>query len=440
MHTTRRNFLSTLAGGMLLGASPVRARQIPTVKLAFIDPLTGPFAAVGQNQLQSWQFVADRVNRGNTAGVRFEIVPFDNKGAVQDTVNALQAAVDQGIRYVLQGDGSGAAIALSKAVSRHNSRHPGKEVLYLNYAAVDSALTGSDCSFWHFALQPSVPMTMQAMTDDIRNRPEIKRVYLIEQDYSFGHQVAKYAREMLALKRPDIQIVGEDFVPLGQVKDFSPYIAKVQAAKADCIITANWGPDLTLLIKAAQQGGLKADLYTFYASSLGAPSEIGPHDAGRVKLVYYSEPNLPGVLQSLQKGFRDKYKQDFSVPATYTGLALLTAAMTKAHSTEPLKVANAMEGLKFRTFNGDVTMRAADHQLLQPIYVSTWQPVSAANPYNVEQTGYTFALSHTYSPSQTALPAQCTMQRPLTTEVYPVKPPRLSASAVGGAAAVPSSR
>ena len=255
-------------------------------------------------------------------------------------------------------------------------------------------------------------MTLQAMTDDIRNRPDIRRVYLVEQDYSFGHQVAKYAREMLALKRPDIEIVGEDFVALGQVKDFTPYIAKIQAARADCVITANWGPDLTLLIKAAQQTGLKADLYTFYASSLGAPTEIGAHDAGRIRLVYYSEPNLPGVLQSLQKGFRARYKQDFSVPATYTGLALLTAAMTKARGTEPAQVAAAMEGLTFHTFNGEVTMRAADHQLLQPIYVSTWQPVSAADPYDVEGTGYTFALDRTYPPDRTTLPAQCTMQRP----------------------------
>jgi len=432
MCSSRRRFLSSVAAGLAVCALPARARELPVVKLAFIDPLTGPFAAVGQNQLQSWQFVADRVNRGNTAGVKFEIVPFDNKGAVQDTINAFQAAVDQGIRYVLQGDGSGAALALSKAVSRHNTRHPGKEVVYLNYAAVDPALTGSDCSFWHFALQPSVPMTLQAMTDDIRNRPQIKRVYLIEQDYSFGHQVAKYAREMLALKRPDVQIVGEDFVALGQVKDFSPYIAKVQAARADCIITANWGPDLTLLIKAAQQSGLKADLYTFYASSLGAPSEIGPHDAGRVKLVYYSNPNLPGVLQSLEQGFRDKYKQDFSVPVTYTGLALLTAAMTKARSIEPLKVAQAMEGLTFHTFNGEVTLRAADHQLLQPIYLSSWQPVSKANPYDVENTGYTFALERTYPPDKTTLPAQCTMQRPLTTLVYPVQPPKITASKVSG--------
>lgn len=408
----RRNILAAMAGLALLGAAPARARQIPTVRLGFIDPLSGPFAAIGQNQLRSWQFVAERVNRGNTAGVRFDIVPFDNKGGVQDTVNALQAAAAQGIRYVLQGDGSGAALALSQAVSRHNARNTGKEIVYINYAAVDPALTGSQCSFWHFALQPSVPMTLQAMTDDIRNRPDVRRVYLIEQDYSFGHQVARYAREMLARKRPDVEIVGEDFVALGQIKDFTPYVAKIQAARADCVITANWGPDLTLLLKAAQQTGLKADFYTFYASSLGAPTEIGAHDAGRIRLVYYSEPNLPGVLQSLESGFRARYKQDFSVPATYTGLALLTAAMTKARSTDPVRVATAMEGLRFHTFNGEVTMRAADHQLLQPIYVSTWQPVSASNPYDVEGTGYTFALDRTYPPDRTTLPAQCTMQRP----------------------------
>jgi branched-chain amino acid transport system substrate-binding protein len=421
MTIDRRHFLSALAGSLMLGTAPARARQIPTVKLGFIDPLSGPFAAVGQNQLRSWQFVAERVNRGNTAGVKFEIVPFDNQGGVQQTVDALQTAASQGIRYVLQGDGSGAALALSQAVSRHNARNPGKEIVYINYAAVDPALTGSQCSFWHFALQPSVPMTLQAMTDDIRNRPDIRRVYLIEQDYAFGHQVAKYAREMLARKRPDIRIVGEDFVALGQVRDFTPYIAKVQASKADCVITANWGPDLTLLIKAAQQTGLRADLYTFYASSLGAPTEIGPHDAGRIRLVYYSEPNLPGVLQSLQKGFRAKYRQDFSVPATYTGLALLTAAMTHARSTEPAQVAAAMEGLTFHTFNGSVTMRAADHQLLQPIYVSTWEPVSTAAPYNVEQTGYTFALDRTYPPDRTTLPAQCTMQRPATAASHPAR-------------------
>lgn len=410
MKLSRRTFLHALgagAGAALLPAA-ARARELPVVKIAFIDPLSGPFAAVGQNLLRSWQFVADRVNRGNAAGVQFQIVPFDNKAGVQDTISALQAAIAQDIHYVVQGAGSGAALALSQAVLRHNRRNPGKEVVYLNYAAVDPALTGADCSPWHFAIQPNVDMTMHALVDDIAQRPQIRKVYLIEQDYSFGHQVADLARKLLAKKRPDVQIVGEDFVALGQVKDFSPYIAKIQSAQADCLITANWGPDLTLLIKAARQGGLQADIYTLYANSVGVPTEIGPHDAGRIKLVYYSEPNLPGVLQGLQQGFRAKYKQDFSVPAVYTGIALLSAAMAHAHSTQPMAVAQAMSGLRFHTFNGEVTMRAADHQLLQPIYVSSWQPAKPGQ-WNVEGTGYTFALERAFKTAQTTLPSTCRM-------------------------------
>ena len=126
------------------------AQKGETVRIAFIDPLSGSFANVGQNQLKSWQFVADRLGGAkNEAGVKFEVVGFDNKASPQESLNALKAAIDQGFRYVTQGNGSGAALAISDAISKHNERNPGKEVVYLNYAAVDPALTNEKCSFWH---------------------------------------------------------------------------------------------------------------------------------------------------------------------------------------------------------------------------------------------------------------------------------------------------
>ena len=130
------------AGVLMLGASGAIAQSGQTVKIAFIDPLSGPFANVGQNQLKSWQFVAERFSGAkNPAGVKFEITGFDNKGSPQESLNSLKAAIDQGFRYVTQGNGSGAALAISDAVAKHNERNPGKEVVYLNYAAVDPALT-----------------------------------------------------------------------------------------------------------------------------------------------------------------------------------------------------------------------------------------------------------------------------------------------------------
>ncbi len=97
-----------------------------TIKIAFIDPLSGPFAGVGANQLKHFQFVADLINAQQLAGpgVKLELVSFDNKASPQESLTVLKQVIDQGIRYVTQGNGSGAALALSDAIEKHNERNP----------------------------------------------------------------------------------------------------------------------------------------------------------------------------------------------------------------------------------------------------------------------------------------------------------------------------
>ena len=147
--------------------------------------------------------------------------------------------------------------------------------------ALDPALTDEKCHFWHFRFAPHGHMIMSALVAQLARNSSIKRVYVINQDYVWGHSVAKDAQEMLAARRPDIEIVGSDLHPIGKVKDFAPYIAKVKAAKADAIVTGNWGNDLALLIKAAKEAGLRADVYAPLAGLQGAPTMIGESGADR---------------------------------------------------------------------------------------------------------------------------------------------------------------
>ena len=282
----RRTVLSmALGAGLALGSSMALAQKGETVKIAWIDALTGLTAATGQNQLKGFQFLAEQFSKSNPAGVKFEITSFDNKLSPQETVNALQAAIDQGVRYVAQGTGTGPATAIIDFLNKYNERNPGKEVLFLNYAAVDPSLTNEKCSFWHFRLDADTSMKMEALTTFMKDQPDVKKVYLINQNYAHGHQVAKYAKENLARKRPDVQIVGEDLTPLAQTRDFAPYIAKIKASGADTIITGNWSSDLTLLVKAANDGGLNAKFYTYYAPVSGTPTAMGANAAGRVYAV-----------------------------------------------------------------------------------------------------------------------------------------------------------
>ena len=110
--------------------------------------------------------------------------------------------------------------------------------------------------------------------------------------------------------------------------------------------------------------------------------------------------------------FKKRFNDDYYSAATYTPLHMLTIAMGQAKSTDPVKVARAMEGLKFKTFNGNVEMRKTDHQLQQPLFLARWAPMDAKNTYNVEGTGMTFVPVKQFDSYVSSTPTSCQMKRP----------------------------
>lgn len=417
MRFTRRLFGMSVAATLALNAGLAFAQKGETVKLAWIDPLSGLMAPVGQNQLRSFQFVADKFNNNpalNPAGVKFEVMGIDNKLSPAETLNALKSAIDQGVRYVMQGDGSSAAAAMIDGVSKHNERNPGKEVVYLNYAAVDPDFTNSKCNYWHFRFDADTSMKMEALTTFIKDKPEVKKVYLFNQNYQHGQQVSRYAKENLQRKRPDIQIVGDELHPLAQVRDFAPYVAKIKASGADTVITGNWGSDLSLLVKAANDAGLNVNFYTYYGGVTGTPTALGPASAGRMYQVSYLHNQMQGEFRKLQDEFKAKFNDDFYTGAVFHVFSALSNAMAKAKSTDPVKVAAALEGLRFKSFNGEVEARKTDHQLQQGLFISVWQKAgnTPVTNYSVENTGFQFAPVKAYDAYVSSTPTSCQMKRP----------------------------
>ncbi|MGZ5275275.1 MAG: ABC transporter substrate-binding protein, partial [Caldimonas sp.] len=302
---------------------------------------------------------------------------------------------------------------LVDALNKYNERNPGKEVIYLNEAAVDPDLTNSKCSFWHFRFDADTTMKMEAMTTFMKDQKDIHKVYLLNQNYSHGQQVAKYAKEDLKRKRPDIEIVGEDLHPIAQVRDFSPYIAKIKASGADTVITGNWGSDLTLLVKAAVEGGYNGKFYTYYTTVTGTPTALGTNGAGKVFQVGYGLPYMGDETDKDVAGFRAKYKDDYYTYAITRILEALTLAMAQVKSTDPVKVAFAMEGLKWKSsVAGDVEMRKSDHQLQQPLYLGVWEKANKQYPVDVESTGMTLHKAALYPNYVSSTPTSCQMKRP----------------------------
>jgi len=383
------------------------------VKLAYIDPLSGGAASAGINAQKHFLYEVDKINAtGGLNGEKLSIVFYDNKVDPQESLIALKKALDEGARYVFQGNGSAVALALSDAINKYNERNPGKEVLYFNYAAIDPALTNAKCNFWHFRFDSDVDMKMAALTEQIAKTPQVKKVYLINQDYSFGRAVAAAAHKMLAEKRPDVQIVGDELHPLQKVQDFAPYVAKIKASGADSVITGNWSNDMFLLFKAGKDAGLKVTWYTFYADALGAPTAIGRDGKDVVKVVtsYHTNvaPELDPDVAAFKKRFTGK-EDEFAYYRLNTAFMMFAAAAAKAKSNDPVKVARALEGLKLTTSVGEVEMRADNHQLLQPLFIAT---LTDGVKYDVEKTGLGFKTDAKVNAKDTAIPTTCQMQRP----------------------------
>ncbi len=411
----KKTFAMTVLALSMLGATAMSAAAEDTVKIGYIDPLSGGGASVGEGGLKTFQYLADEINaKGGILGHKVEIVPLDNKTNPQESLIQAQKAIDAGVRYITQGNGSSVGAALEDFVAKHNARNPGKEMLYFNYAAVDPSLTNEKCSFWHFRWDANSDVKMEALTNYMKGVPSIKKVYLINQDYSFGQSVRTEARKMLADKRPDVQIVGDELHPLLKITDFSPYVAKIKASGADTVVTGNWGQDIALLLKAAADAGLDVNWYTYYAGGAGGPTAIKQTNLNhRVFQITEGIPNSGyQPAMDFEKAFRAKVDMSLWYPRAVNEMRMFKLAAEKAKSLDPVKVASALEGMEFDVLDGGKGfMRKEDHQFFQPIYISSFGSLTANEPFDEENTGWGWHLVSKIDTPQTMVPTTCKMKR-----------------------------
>lgn len=388
-----------------------------TIKIAVIVGVSGSGALQGEAQVKVFQAAADYVNAERTVldSRKFEIVTLDNKNDPKEALIQLRKAIDQDIRYVATTVSS-VVHALSDGIAKHNARNPDKRVLLLNFSALDPALTEGKCNFWHFRFETHSDTQLDVLTDFIKKDPSIRKIYLLNQDYAYGQAVSRGSRELLTRKRPDVQIVADELVPLGKIKDFAPYVAKIHASGADTVLTGNWGNDLSLLIKASNQTDLKVTFYTLLGALFGNPTAIGPAGADRIKSYTSWHINAADdVWDKRLTEYAAKYKAsiDMAYMPPFRTLEMLAEAINKAGTLDPFKVALALEGAKYLGPTGESRMRAEDHQLIAPVYVVSFKKAGVIPvKHDAEGTGYGWRTDELIPAQVITPPLKCQMERP----------------------------
>ncbi|HKI96991.1 MAG TPA: branched-chain amino acid ABC transporter substrate-binding protein [bacterium] len=406
----RRLHVFALVAVVALFGLASTASAADTFKIAYIDPLSGSFSIAGELGANHFDFFADMINaEGGINGRRIEIMKYDDQLNAKVAVEKVRQAIADGANIIAQGNSSGIAHAITDAVNKFDQRNPGKEVLFFNYAAVDPALTNKDCNFWHFRFDANADMKMKALVAALKAAGAPKKVYLLDQDYSFGRAVAAAAVRELKAQIPSAKIVGNELHPIAKVKDFTPYVNKVQTSGADLLITGNWGPDMSLLAKAAAQSGLKARIAGYYADFLGVPAALGAQGEG---LLNVSEGNLNDSSitdRAMYRQYKDRFKQEFYYFRVQYMFDYLVHAAEQSKSFNSIKLAKTLEGMHRDFSRGETFIRKADHQIFLPIYVNEF---TKNVKYTVENSGLGFKTYERVDTKNTIVPTTCRMRRP----------------------------
>jgi len=257
------------------------------------------------------------------------------------------------------------------------------KTIYLNYAGFSKALhDASNFNRYTFRCCWQTDTEGAAMAYFFSKRPE-RKFYILNQDYGYGHIVAESFKKYLKKYKPEAEIVGEAYHPLF-MKDFAPYLTKVQGTGAEIIFSTNWPPDGDNLMKQAKELGISAQLAGLYFDNYSPLETIGgPKGKGIINLFFHlacvdtPENNRFNEIWTKQwKSWAKPYDSPlYRWPTASVGGAVLACywffdVMQRAASTNPEKIITVWEGDEYESFTGKATMRACDHQQIKDVYVS----------------------------------------------------------------------
>lgn len=376
----KRNFIIVFTMLVFMGSLSAGVFAADTFKVATFDPLSGPFKYIGDGNNWGMAFHAMQYNKekGGVLGKRIEIIAYDSQLKPDVAVRlATQAILEKKVNVISTGTGSHVAGALGQLGKKY-------KIPVISYGAEAASLTGKYCNPYFFRISLNTAQHSGALATYLEKLPKVKKVGIICQDYNFGREAADAFKKALKKLRPDIEVVVEVYHPLMN-KDFAPYITKINASGAEWVFCSNWGPDLGLLIKQGKDLGLKAKLLTYYLEDGIILRNVQDAALGFVQADFGSIVNPNPKQQALNQAYHKDWQKIvnskdtvYQWPGTVLfksyHIRMLWDAINEVGSWDVPKIIKAMEGMKYNGINGEIYIRAEDHQIQTPIPVTIIVP------------------------------------------------------------------
>ena len=363
---TRRRLAAVAAVALAMGLSPAAGAAPDTSPITFLtaEILSGPFKVTDIQNLAGVQFAVEQINNaGGINGRPVRLVVIDTELSAAVTRRKATDAILRDHPSVIIG-ASGSDILRSLVSVGQRFRVP-----VISFAGEDDALTGSEFQPALFRVAASTAMHASALVFALEHDvPNARKVFLLNEDYSFGRSSAQDLAAALKRLSPGNTIVGNVFHPRGEA-DFTPYLQRVEASGADVLLTADWGADLVQLLNQAHAFGLKRPIGGTFLVDPAILAGVGQAAIGDFGADIY----LPTIDTPENKIFVAAWHKAHagsdlpwptaSVGKAYIATRLAADAIERAKSSGYDNLEHALEGIRTNSIAGPLTVRACDHQV-----------------------------------------------------------------------------
>jgi len=365
--TSRRSFVvaaaiaavaAPLSAGVAHAQGAVKVGELNSYKSqpAFLEPYR-----------RGWEMALDEINaKGGVLGRKLEVVSRDDGGNPGDAVRVAEELVSREGASLLAGT---FLSHIGLAVTEFSKQ---KRVFFLAAEPLTDKITWENGNKYTYRLRASTYMQV-AMLVPYAVEAKKKRWALVYPNFEYGQSAARWFKEMMKAKQPDVEFVTEQATPLGKI-DAGAVAQAIDDAKPDAIFNVLFGGDLANFVREGNTRGVFKNR-TVVSLLSGEPEYLDPlkdeAPVGWIVTGYpwdkIKSPEHVAFVNAYKKKYND-YPRLGSVVG-YVTMKSLAAGIAKAKSTEPDKLVAAFKGLKVDSPFGPFTYRANDHQATMGCFV-----------------------------------------------------------------------
>jgi len=376
---------------VIKGAGAIGAMQVTSpfiikalgdtpIKMGMVDPLTGVYAAVAQNEVIGAKFAVEQINaKGGVLGRPLELLVEDSANDVGTGVQKTRKLIERDeVSFIIGDVNSGIAQAMAQVTAE-------KKVLHVVSGGHTDGITGKDCKWNVFRVCNTTRMEANAVTEILFNKYG-KKWHFITPDYAFGHTLQQAG--VTNLQKLGGTMTGNELTPLGTT-DFSAYLIKARAANPDVLLVLPQGSDMVNCLKQIAQFGIDKQIHVAGLQQELESLEAMPPEA-RVGIWmfewYWKQPGVAGV-DNFVADIRKRSNGKVPTARTWFGFTSVQTYALVANqekSLDAVKLAKALGNFELPT---DVKLqpnkcyyRAGDHQLMTSSFVGEALAKPAGDP------------------------------------------------------------